>query len=72
MNEATGRTSLPRDSHLIGPTWESVFLEFRIQHLEFQEIGPKFLGDRGKGSLGIFHVNGDRFSFHRHIEVFSA
>ena len=70
--ETTGRTSLPWDSHLIGPAWEHILFEFRIQHLEFQEVGPKFLGNRGKGSLGLFHVDGDRFSFHRHIQVFFA
>ncbi len=32
--ETTAGTSLPRNFHLVGPTWEHIFLEFRIQYLE--------------------------------------
>ena len=43
--ETTSRASLPWDFHLIGPSWEHILLKFRIEHLEFQEVGSKFLGN---------------------------
>src|SRR5262245_15946479 len=70
--KATGRAGLPCYFDLIGAAREKIFLQFWIQHLQFQKISPELFRNRGERALRFFDTQCDSLSLQGHIEILLA
>src|SRR5215470_7422586 len=70
--EATGGAGLPWHFDLIGAAREKIFLQFWVQHLQFQKISPELFRNRGERALRFFDIQCDSLGLQRHIEILLA